>query len=559
MKNIFSYLYCFLLFIACNTVQAQCSWVRGSSETDDYSADIWSVAYDESDNYYVTGAFRQEFTANGLSFDAPTKGQGYFVAKYDTDGNIIWGKVLESFAESTTFLPRIDRIGSRLYVAGVSVEELIVDGVSYGNNALDNFFLVGLTTEGVFEFVHTYTDSASSALPYVGGITHDQQNNIYLTGRFGGYLDWGPVTATSSSPTTFIAKFNSEGNFIDYDKTASPGAATSRGWPIEVDNENRIILGGYFQNTLSFNTCSQELSSTSAGFNPYIMKFDSAFNCEWMLIGDGIQEFSPVYGITTDAANNIYACGIFKDTINFDGVTLDNDSGNFFLLKIAADGTILWAKNFGNNADVSQAPTSLNIDAEGNIWVTGWYGAASDFGSISFSGSGIFAVKFDPDGNPIEGVTGEGMTTSYTSLIDNSGNVIIAGAAEGDEISFEGDSYTYSSSSSKGYYILRYYLDIDSCTADTTDPVGILQLEETSVMHIYPNPSFGSFTFTLPDAISGNVVASLIDVSGKTIFESAMQLTESAATGLHITCPSGIYVLKVIAQNKVYVGRLLIE
>ncbi|MFN0276174.1 MAG: hypothetical protein ACKVPJ_10535, partial [Chitinophagales bacterium] len=468
IQKLFSILFVTCSFITQN-ISAQCSWIRGSSETIDYSADAWGLAFDDADNYYVAGAFREDFTASGISFSAPTKGQGYFVAKYDTDGNIIWGKVIEAFAESNTRLPRIHRVGERLYLAGASVAEIMIDGTSYGNEEADNVFLIGMNFDGGFDFINTFPDSAAVEPPYVAGITHNQQNNIYITGSFSGYLDWGPFTATSSTPTTFIAMFNSDGNILEFDKTSSPGSSQSRGWPITVDGDNNLILGGHFQNTLNYSPCVGELTVPTSDRNPYIMKMDSALHCEWVVVGDGVQEFSTTYGLVTDAENNIYACGNFNDSISFNGVGLTDAEGTFFIIKIDTGGTVLWAKAYGDNATTGQAVSTLNFDAAGNLWLTGWHAAAADFGSVSFSGTGVFAVKLDADGNPLEGVSGDGLSTSYPSIIDNSGNLIIAGAAEGDEINFEGDGYEYSTNSSKGFFILRYYLDSDSCSADTID------------------------------------------------------------------------------------------
>ncbi|MBC8047838.1 MAG: T9SS type A sorting domain-containing protein [Fimbriimonadaceae bacterium] len=548
------------LFIYTQQINAQCSWVMGSSETADYSADSWSLTYDDEDNYYVAGAFREEFTASGISFNAPERGQGYFVAKYNTEGEIIWGKVIEAFAESISFLPKIERIDDRLFIAGAASNDIIVDGVNYGDADLYNIFLIGMDTVGNFEFVHTFPDSASAAFPYVAGITRDNQNKIYITGRFSGYLNWGPVTATSSSHTTYVAKFNSNGNFIDYDKTSSPGAATSRGWAITADSDNNVIFGGFFQNTLSFNTCFQELTEISAGTSPYIVKMDSTFNCLWMIVGDKEQEFSPVYGITTDAENNIYACGNFKDTISFNGTILTDNEGTFFLLKLNSDGNVIWAKNFGNANTTGQAASSVNIDSAGNIWVTGWQLVNSNYGAVTLNGEGVFAVKLDSSGNVLEGIKGEGLATSYASEIDNEGNLIISGAAEGEVISFDdAEGYEYSSGSSKGFFILRYYLDSDSCIDDSI-PDAINEIKIINDLVISPNPSNGDFSIIYESNTTEEADILIYDVAGKQI-QSAITHIYSGENNIpiHIEPAPGYYTVKMRTQKQLYVSRVLIE
>lgn len=554
-STFFTLMFCFICF----ETSAQCSWVRGASESLDYNTDVWSVVSDSADNYYVAGAFRADFSADGVSFTAPTKGQGYFVAKYDTDGNIIWGKVIEAFAESNTRLPRIHNMGDKIYIAGVSVDNIIVDGTTYGYEDFDNLFLIRLSLDGAFEFVNTYPDSSAAEPPYVAGITHNQQNRLYITGSFSGYLDLGPTTLPSNTPTTFICMFDADGNFVGVDKTTSPGSSQSRGWPVTVDADNKLLVGGHFQSSINYSPCNGDISVPSSDRNPYILKTDSALNCEWLVIGDGVQGFSTVYGLLTDADNNVYACGNFNDSITFGGITLHDDNGTFFLVKLDADGNVLWAKGYGSNSTSGQAAASMSFDADGNIWLTGWHASAADFGSISFSGSGVFAVKLDADGNPIEGVEGNGLETSYASLIDNSGNLIITGGALGDEVAFDGDTIVYSDDAATGFFLLRYYLDSDSCSADTTD-VSIFDALEQEVFHVFPNPSSGNFElhFNNLNSTEGNIEIYAAD--GSLMYaEQITVLPGKNDIPVHTHLPKGMYAVTLTINNTSMVSRLIIQ
>ncbi|MBC8046415.1 MAG: T9SS type A sorting domain-containing protein, partial [Fimbriimonadaceae bacterium] len=277
-------------------------------------------------------------------------------------------------------------------------------------------------------------------------------------------------------------------------------------------------------------------------------------------VGDKEQEFSPVYGITTDAENNIYACGNFKDTISFNGTILSDDAGNFFLLKLNSDGNVIWAKNFGNGNITGQAASSVNIDSVGNIWVTGWQLVNSNYGTVTLNGEGVFAVKFDTAGNVLEGIKGEGLGTSYASEIDNEGNLIISGAAEGEVISFDdAEGYEYSSGSSKGFFVLRYYLDSDTCI-DTIIPEAISEFKIINDLVISPNPSNGYFSIIYESNTAEEADIEIYDVAGKQIQSSASHVYRGEnIIPVHIETAPGYYTVKMRTQKQLYVSRVLIE
>lgn len=87
----------------------------------------------------------------------------------------------------------------------------------------------------------------------------------------------------------------------------------------------------------------------------------------------------------------------------FDSVGFDcKKSGKVFVLKLAATGAVLWAKAFGPDG-ASQVPSSVEMDAAGNVIFAGIHHDSIDFGGgplpkPAMEGS-TFLVKLDPNGN----------------------------------------------------------------------------------------------------------------------------------------------------------------
>ncbi|MCZ4407226.1 T9SS type A sorting domain-containing protein [Cryomorphaceae bacterium 1068] len=98
---------------------------------------------------------------------------------------------------------------------------------------------------------------------------------------------------------------------------------------------------------------------------------------------------------------------------------------NLALLKIDADGTLIWLRGFGSDEGATAA-TSMDIDFEDNIYVGGWTDAA---------GAGdrdVYAAVFDSDGTLINDMTagGNGFETSndideYSAFAPN--NMVLVG------------------------------------------------------------------------------------------------------------------------------------
>jgi hypothetical protein len=178
-----------------------------------------------------------------------------------------------------------------------------------------------------------------------------------------------------------------------------------------------------------------------------------------------------------DASGNIFVTGLFTSPSASFGTTVLTNSGtgstgDFFLAKYAASGTLLWVKSASGNA--YDQGMSVCTDPAGNSYVTGSFESSSiSFGGITLTNtsslSDIFVVKYDPSGTVVwaKGYGGTQQDWGNSIAADASGNTFITGTFFSLGVLF--DSYGVINSGGNDAFITM--LDVNG-TAVWTDQIG---------------------------------------------------------------------------------------
>lgn len=138
-------------------------------------------------------------------------------------------------------------------------------------------------------------------------------------------------------------------------------------------------------------------------------------------------------------SNSIYVAGAFDDTVNIGPYTLISKNGReIFVAKFDTSGTVIWAKqpNSYLQTNVNSAE-SIVLDENGNIYLTGWYRAATIFDNdtlTSLGGDNTFVIKMSPSGNVLwaksAGAVGNSSTYPCRGsdiAYDHNGNILVTG------------------------------------------------------------------------------------------------------------------------------------
>jgi hypothetical protein len=226
------------------------------------------------------------------------------------------------------------------------------------------------------------------------------------------------------------------------------------------------------------------------------------------------------YAITLDSKSNVYTTGYFQYTADFDRgpgtYTLDGGNASVFLTKTDASGNFQWAIKFTGR---TQNGTSLVVDNNGNIYLTGVFVTTVDFdpgagtytitsknesfdcfvckldsmgnlvwarafggkdwdesrgialdsqGSVYTTGFFKDTVDFDP-GTGVYNLVSAGKTDVFITKLDNNGNFIWAGRTGGSNDDW-GNSITYYNNGSIIYsgFFSNYMCDLDPGPNTTT-------------------------------------------------------------------------------------------
>jgi hypothetical protein len=104
--------------------------------------------------------------------------------------------------------------------------------------------------------------------------------------------------------------------------------------------------------------------------------------------------------VAVDSSGNSYVIGTFDGDLVLGGTVLASSSGanDIFLIKFAGDGTVVWAKGFGNSD--MQWPTAIGVDAEENVFFSGITSGPFELNGVSID-RGVFLAKVDSLGEPV--------------------------------------------------------------------------------------------------------------------------------------------------------------
>jgi hypothetical protein len=348
-NNLQSIIFILLLFGNFSKVIAQdFRWAKriGGSFDDQ----VLSMKVGNSGNVYMYGNFRNSVDFGEGNIKIGTANTDYFISKYNSQGKLIWVKQIKN-------------------------------------------------TKG---------------LAYIGTMEIDRDENVYFTGSFGDTLDFdpGPATQKIGSKGTqdgFITKLDSSGNWI-WTKLIGNKNATAFVSTITIDNADNIITSVPFSGTLIINSFAKIDTFTSTNYNKILIcKMNVNGNFIWSKSFSSNEKVN-ISAIKTDDAGNIYSCGEFKGTTDFNpSGGIDNlvcsqaTYQDIFCSKLNASGNFVWVKQLAGKGN--KYVNSVAVDKNENVYLTGAFSDSLDFDP----GSGkIFLHNYARD--------------SYICKLDKSGN-----------------------------------------------------------------------------------------------------------------------------------------
>lgn len=257
----------------------------------------------------------------------------------------------------------------------------------------------------------------------------DPAGNVILTGSYQGSIDFGAgslPTVGAPDNETFVAKLDPSGKHLW--SRAFEGTMPRKTADVEATPDGSLILTGLFSGTIGFG--DGKIYPTAGSSDIFLVKLNPAGEPVWARTFGGIG-YQGGYAVAVDGEGAAVVTGEFAGSIDFgDGPHIAAGSTDCFVAKVNAQGAVLWSRAFGG--PLMQTGHAVATDGEGNIVVGGDFSGSIDFGSGAVAAvdeSDIFVMKVAPDGTTVWAKTFPGgQDQSLTSIdVDETGNVVAGG------------------------------------------------------------------------------------------------------------------------------------
>ncbi|MGB4848851.1 MAG: hypothetical protein WBP41_13080, partial [Saprospiraceae bacterium] len=243
-------------------------------------------------------------------------------------------------------------------------------------------------------------------------IVGDAPNEIYISGRFRGVVDFDPGPDTVSinagnQDLGFLIKLTLDGEFVWVKKYGLFFNSIVR------NRDGNLIAIGSFNGTKDIDPGTGVTALISKGGSDIaIVKLTSSGDLIWAhSIGGGDNDNGQ--SCDTDLDGNIYFTGSFQETVDFDpgpdstkltaqGIFFYED---IFICKYNDAGEFKWVKGFGSSAYL-ESGNCIRVDSDQNLVVAGRFSGSVDFdpgpGTYQLNGGGgfgSFVCKYSTQGN----------------------------------------------------------------------------------------------------------------------------------------------------------------
>lgn len=286
----------------------------------------YGIAIDSGNSVYLTG-----FTSGVVNFGGITANTGVsvfggarssaYVAKYSSAGAAQWLRIPGGPGQATGYA--ISARNGKIWVGGGFSGSLVLGGTTIISSSANqqNGFVASYTATGDVETVTTLLGADGI---WVNTMTFDAQNNLYVSGSFGGSTTLGPSTFSSSGGTyqRFIARMNLAGQF-QWGKALGSSVNYNDG-TIVGDADGFIMVTGF---TGGFSRDSVSLNSAGNG-DLMAVKFSAAGSAVWGVSGGGSRDDGGACGALAPDGG-LYAAGWFRQQAVLGSVGISGSTAQF--------------------------------------------------------------------------------------------------------------------------------------------------------------------------------------------------------------------------------------
>ncbi|MBT3206769.1 MAG: hypothetical protein HN704_13430 [Bacteroidetes bacterium] len=254
-------------------------WIKHISGDDDDKT-LGGLDTDNKDGVYITGYFR----SSQLFVDSDTLylngGEDIFLIKYDSNGYLIW-----ALNEGGSYYDRgydlnVNDNGNICITGMFESQNINFCNTVLTNSGGQDFFLAKYNKNGICLWAK---QAYGSNHERGGEILFDNDNNIVVIGFFSSpilYFDGDSTFHNGSNYDLFLAKYDSLSNLL-WVKSPADGHQNFMG--LCIDDQNNIYLGGKYSSNFDFGTFVLNHDSITYAKDPFIAKYSSIGVAQWAI------------------------------------------------------------------------------------------------------------------------------------------------------------------------------------------------------------------------------------------------------------------------------------
>ena len=274
-------------------------WAKGVGGTD--WDGIFATTIDTQGNIYVVGIFNSPTITFGSTTLTNNGEEDIFIAKYNSNGNVLWAKSAGGIYEDRALSVIVDASGNIVVTGSFNSPTITFGTTTLTNNGNYNIFIAKYNNNGDVLWAKS---AGSNDEDFVSSIVAvDATGNIIIAGSFSSpTITFGSTTLINNGGSdTFLTKYNTNGNVI-WAKSAG-GISTDFSKSMAVDATGNIIVSGSFKSpTITFGSTTL----TSEGdWVSFLTKYNTSGDVLWAK-SDSIYDGMNSISVSVDKLKNIY-------------------------------------------------------------------------------------------------------------------------------------------------------------------------------------------------------------------------------------------------------------
>ena len=250
----------------------------------------------------------------------------------------------------------------------------------------------GLCHEGAHRFSGAWGDPMDQR---AFGIAFDPAGHVWLGGYLEGTVDLGAGAVVANQVDAFLLKLDDTGAFQTALHWANAGYQAVN--DVAVNGQGQVLAIGTYAGDADF---GQGPLDNGGALSVFLLAVDGVGQSLWQkdFVETNVEQ-QGTHVAVVPGSDDVVAAGYFKGTLG--GLTTATGRFAVFAMRFSSDGTLQWEKHWGSVGE-NQRTDGLDVDAAGNVYLTGQLEGTIDFGLGALESTSAtldaFVAKLDPAG-----------------------------------------------------------------------------------------------------------------------------------------------------------------